>query len=223
MATGETAFSNDLRLAIKRLGIHCIKVSDRMTSGRPDLYACGGNWVEDKFIYQHKSDKPFTDGVVIRNFTALQLVALDTMQRAKDNSFVGIYWRRPPTKLANRRDYFMLLPYHYFKRVAIWSNDSIDILSTELPLHKEKKGIDPSFIFDPNYDRNVRFDKVDELWGIFSKHFPGYIYPNPDDTAADRIVRSWKESSLSQRLAKHSKTSKQLADRQEQSDNDLEA
>lgn len=195
MPTSETDFSRQLKSAIQLTRVKVYKNNDRSSSGRPDIYVAGGNWIEDKFV-----DMPGLRGMagsaVLSHFETLQIQNLNELDEHGDQSFAGVYWYS-----RNRRhyDYWVLMRWRHFRFVKKWDETSMANLGQQIIPGKHQEALKVSHLFGRQYERNVNLIDFDADWELFCENFPHYIYET-DPTEARKNL--WKGPSLTEKFHK---------------------
>jgi hypothetical protein len=120
----EAKVSQQIKHELNRLGLFCVKISQKFVGGTPDLYAVGGNWIETKVIYR---GTPGRRRSPLSEFTAQQKWFLDHATAKGDNCFAAIYWF-----LDEDNTFFLFAPWYEFRRIRSWDLQSLTLLSLKV-------------------------------------------------------------------------------------------
>jgi hypothetical protein len=166
----EGAVSTAIRNQLNMLGIKSYKVSDKFTSGIPDIYMCNGMWIESKVI----SRAPTKNIQPVRHLSSHQRRELNDLTRHGDQCFVAMYFQFS----TGNNNAFVLCPWWEFWRISLWDLDAI------VRLGKIVRGASSDFDLKRFFhkDHPLIFDP--KIW--WDGAFESWVNDNPDKFDADR-------------------------------------
>ena len=150
----EASVSKAIVTQINQKRIYAYKASDRFRKGIPDIYVCGGTWIEDKFFDEVPTCSPRN---CMKFFTEKQKLFLARAERSGDNALAGLFF-------TNRKhnSYFVLIQWRHFICVKAWNELDLKILGervfpgTPLPIL--------SSLFRNDYPRNFKASVLEHKW-----------------------------------------------------------
>lgn len=161
MAISETDFN---KLLVKHIRTHfslnAIKTSDRFTSGVPDIYVPGGNWIEGKLVPIN------VDGRVnaIGYFQTKQLNMMKRLMLGGDTCFVAVLF---VDKTDGKRFAYMVVPFLWLLRYPTWTADIIWQWGAK---KYEPRNINLESVFDNRHPRNLNVETLNKYYKSIEPH-----------------------------------------------------
>lgn len=171
----ESPYNQDLKKAIRRLGIFAYKASDRFQGGIPDIYMARGNWIEGKAIPMPKRNNVS----ILVHVDPAQKILLNQLTHFGDQCFLAVYW-------VDERGirYFTFIPWMDARSITTWGYKTIGQLS--IPMDRTKLWKMDRF-FHPKAPRRWLGSEPGTWWGDrlneWKRDNPDYW--RPPDTGRD--------------------------------------
>jgi len=154
----EGDFSSRMARQIRDLGVFAHKHADRFRSGLSDVYFCGGNWIECKYIPMPKRQVS-----ILKWMTTDQIAFARRVISCDDRAFVAALWAPPHGK-----KWVTLLPFQFVYEYQYWSRESIEEYG-----RLYDGNLSWSDVIGPQWERNVRND----WYADYTRGLTGYATP----------------------------------------------